>query len=280
MRRPFELEGRTAVVVTMHGKERVIEPALAALGLRFLPRPPLNTDRFGTFTRDVVRQGSQREALLAKAQAGLELVPEADFALASEGAFGPHPQIPFVSSGLEMVALVERSSRRSVIGRHLTPATNFARGEARSMAEVDRFADRAGFPTHALVVLGAADGPVLAKGVTSREALGSICAERILTHGAVSLETDMRAHLNPTRMEAIAQAVQDLARRLQARCPACGWPDWVPEMRAGRPCGWCGEPTGEAWIERFRCEGCGHEAERRIEPERKAAPAHCMECNP
>ena len=109
----------------MHGKGRVIEPAFAGLGLRFLAAPSIDTDRFGTFTRDVDRMGSQREAVLAKAQAGLDLSTKADFALASEGAFGPHPQIPFVSSGLEMVALLERKSSKAVIGYHLTTATNF-----------------------------------------------------------------------------------------------------------------------------------------------------------
>ena len=67
----FELEGKAAVVATMHGKGRVIEPAFAPLGLRFLAAPSIDTDCYGTFTRDIGRAGSQRDALLAKAQAGL-----------------------------------------------------------------------------------------------------------------------------------------------------------------------------------------------------------------
>ena len=38
-------------------------------------------------------------------------------------------------------------------------------------------------------------------------------------NGRALLETDMRAHLNPTRMEMIAQAAQDLAHKLGSRCP-------------------------------------------------------------
>lgn len=49
MIRPFDTQGKTAVVATMHGKERAIIPALAPLGLALLPRPPIDTDHFGTF---------------------------------------------------------------------------------------------------------------------------------------------------------------------------------------------------------------------------------------
>jgi hypothetical protein len=276
----FDLDGRAVVIATMHGKEQVIEPALAGLGLHFLSAPSIDTDRFGTFTRDIGRAGSQRDALLAKAQAGLDLSPDADFALASEGAFGPHPQIPFVPSGFEMVALLEGKTGKAVIGRHLSTATNFMQVEARSWAEVQTFAEAIGFPGHAIVVMESKDGPVLAKGLTSEVELKSICHPYFKARGPIWLEADMRAHLNPTRMEAVAAAAADLVHRLQARCPACSYPDWTPQVRDGRPCAWCDGPTVEAWIEEHLCEACGHRAEQCIEPERKGAPAHCHYCNP
>jgi hypothetical protein len=280
MARPFELAGRTAVVATMHGKERVIEPALAALGLKFLPVPLLDTDRFGTFTRDVARAASQREALLAKARTALELVPEADFAVASEGAFGPHPQIPFVPAGLELVGLVARASDNAVIGRDLSTATNFAQVVARDRDDVARFADRIGLPDHAIVALAGKDGPVLAKGLTSPGLLFEACAPLIARQGSVWLEADMRAHVNPTRMRAIGRAAADLVSRLEARCPACSFPDWLPRTVAGRPCSWCGEPTWEAWRRQWQCKACGHRDERVIDAGRQAEPGNCLSCNP
>ena len=144
----FVLANGSVVVATMHGKERVIGPVLADLGMRVLAIPQIDTDRFGTFTRDVARSGSQVEALLAKAQAGLGLAPDADFVVASEGAFGPHPQIPFLPSGLEMVALLQRQTGKAIIGRELTAKTNFAQVEARSWQEIKAFADRIGFHRH------------------------------------------------------------------------------------------------------------------------------------
>ena len=275
----FDLDGKAAIVATMHGKERVIEPAFTALGLRFLTAPSIDTDRFGTFTRDVDRAGSQRDALLAKAQAGLDLSPDAAFALASEGAFGPHPHIPFVPSGFEMVALLERKTGEAVIGRHLATSTNFMQAEARSWEDVETFAEAIGFPGHAIVVMTSKDGPILAKGMTDGGELRSICGSSLDARGSVWLEADMRAHLDPTRMEAVAAAA-DLVRRLQARCPICAYPDWTAQVRDGRPCAWCDGPTVEAWMEEYLCEDCGHRAEHCIEPERKGRPDHCNYCNP
>lgn len=276
----FELDGKSAVVATMHNKQQVIEPALTELGLRFLTAPVIDTDRFGTFTRDIDRAGTQRDALLAKARAGLELSPEADFAVASEGSFGPHPLIPFLPSGFEMVGLLERKSGKIVIGRHLTTATNFMQVEARSWTEIAAFAEAIGFPGHSIVVMETQDGPVVAKGIFSEDALRAVCRPLIEGGEPVWLETDMRAHLNPKRMEAVAAAVADLARRLRARCPACGHPDWTAEFRDGRPCAWCDGPTVEVWIEHYTCESCGRSAESCIEPERKGDPGRCHTCNP
>ena len=56
-----------AVLATMHGKERVIAPILEqGLGLRVALALGLDTDRFGTFSREVERTGSQLDAARAK----------------------------------------------------------------------------------------------------------------------------------------------------------------------------------------------------------------------
>ena len=276
----FVLANGSVVVATMHGKERVIGPVLADLGMRVLAIPQIDTDRFGTFTRDVARSGSQVEALLAKAQAGLGLAPDADFVVASEGAFGPHPQIPFLPSGLEMVALLQRQTGKAIIGRELTAKTNFAQVEARSWQEIKAFADRIGFPDHAMIVMNSQEGPIIAKGIEDARTLSDLALPVIRRRGAVWLESDMRAHFNPTRMESIALATADLARRLGARCPQCGFPGWIPRLRGGRPCSWCEGPTHESWIEVLYCQLCDRSQEQTIEPVRKADPGHCPSCNP
>lgn len=82
---------RTAVLATMHRKEDVIAPLLEQeLGLQIVVPQNFNTDRFGTFSREVKRAGSQLEAARIKAQAAMQATGAA-IALASEGAFGPPP---------------------------------------------------------------------------------------------------------------------------------------------------------------------------------------------
>ena len=76
----FPFRGRLAVLATMHRKEQAIAPVLEeALGLQVEVPPGLDTDRFGTFTREVPRPGTQLATARLKAQAALAAVPEADF---------------------------------------------------------------------------------------------------------------------------------------------------------------------------------------------------------
>ena len=260
----------------MHGKARAIAPSLATLGLRFLPSPPIDTDRFGTFTRDIARTGSQREALIAKARAGLVLVPEAQFAIASEGAFGPHPEFALVPGDLELVGLFERRTGEAIVGTHLTAETNYRQAAVHSWREAEIFASEIGFPGHALIVRSERGGPVLAKGV---DRVGDL--RRWLEQlGQVWLETDMRADRNPLRMEAIRFAAEDLKARLLARCPRCRFPDWVPLARGGRRCGGCGSATHDIYVEEKRCRACHFSDRRVLNPDRQADPALCVSCNP
>jgi hypothetical protein len=99
--------GRVAVLATMHGKEAAFGPILAGrLGVELTVPEGIDTDALGTFTGEVAREGSVEEAAMAKAALGLAFTG-GDLALASEGAYGPHPQIPFMPFGVEVVAWVD-----------------------------------------------------------------------------------------------------------------------------------------------------------------------------
>lgn len=109
----WTLRGTLAVIATMHGKEPVIAEALAPLALAYAAPPAgFDTDRFGTFTRDVARAGGQLDAARAKANAALAANPQARVAIASEGAFGPHPELPLLPGGHELVLLLDRATAR------------------------------------------------------------------------------------------------------------------------------------------------------------------------
>jgi hypothetical protein len=280
------LAGRTAVLATMHHKERVIAPLLGRfLGLQVQVPPGFDSDPFGTFSRDVARTGSALEAARAKIAAGFAQLPEARVGLASEGSFGPHPELPFISMGLELVLLVDRDSGLELAGWHGAPAPYAIGKRITSLAELRAFAARAGFPVQGLVVMGVADGQpaparALFKQLDTRDALEACVGALLAEHGEAWVETDLRAHRCPRRMRRIARASLALVRAWRSRCPACGQPGFVPgEAVRGLPCAWCLAPTALARGHRQQCRHCGHET---LRPVRRmlADPAHCDRCNP
>ncbi|NJL48611.1 MAG: hypothetical protein HC929_15415, partial [Leptolyngbyaceae cyanobacterium SM2_5_2] len=148
----IDLMGRRAVLATMHGKERVIGPVVAALGIQTEVPPGFDSDRYGTFTREISRAGSQLEAARQKALAAMALTGY-DLALASEGAFGPDPMIPWVACDRELVLLVDRQSGLELVGEAISTTTNYSQARVTSLTEALQFADSANFPSHALVAM-------------------------------------------------------------------------------------------------------------------------------
>lgn len=283
----FDLVGARAVIATMHGKEQVIAPVLTeALGLHCNVTEGLDTDAFGTFARERARTGTALDAARAKAEAAFALLPEARIAIASEGSFGPHPHIPWAPMGREVVLLVDRDTGIEIAGYDTTLDVRYAHVIAQSLSEAEAFAARIGFPEHALIVMGfAGDAPcpaiALSKGIIAPDTLASAVSEAIALSGAAFVETDMRAHLNPTRMAAIRRAAQDLVSRYASRCPACAKPGFAVTQRiAGLPCRWCGMPTTLPVTEVLACNGCGHREERPASAATSADPGHCQHCNP
>ena len=56
-------KGRKLVIATMHNKERVIAPLLEKhLGVEIVVSKQFDSDKFGTFTREIKRVGNQLEA--------------------------------------------------------------------------------------------------------------------------------------------------------------------------------------------------------------------------
>ncbi len=282
------LEGRVVVLATMHGKEAVLAPLLeSGLGVRTELVQGLDTDAFGTFSREVPRRGTQLEAARAKAQAALERTPAAALAVASEGSFGPHPLIPFGAGGYELVLLLERETGLELVGHDVSEETNFAHQVVTSSEEALAFAARVGFPSHALLAMAVRDGrPApgegLFKGLRQADELLRTVERLAATHGAAHLEADMRAHLNPTRMRSIERATRDLVRRALSACPSCGAPgfDVIDGLR-GLPCEACARPTRLLVEEVLGCRFCPMRVGRAPAHGLRAAPARwCDQCNP
>lgn len=275
-------QGRTAILATKHGKQQAIAPVLARLGVTVVVASEFDSDRFGTFSREIPRCGTQEEAALAKAEAVLAQT-DADLVIASEGSFGPHPQFPLLPSDRELVLLVDRRHDLVLRGEVLSLETNFNHATVSNLEEALAFAARVGFPEHGLIAMAQADplpNTPIFKGIQSEEALQRAIATLQTNRPTIHLETDMRAHMNPTRMRVIAQAAAHLAEAMAQGCPQCGWPGFVAcESVPGLPCELCGAPTAATKANRYRCQRCLYEQTVAVS-ETAAAASQCFFCNP
>lgn len=283
---PLPWKGARAVVATMHGKERVIAPLAARfLGLDVRVAEGIDTDAFGTFSREIERIGTPRDAARAKIAAAFRLAPDAKVGIASEGSFGPHPSVPFCALNRELVLLIDRETGLELVGHHAAIDTNFAHAVVTAPAAGLAFAAKAGFPAHGVIVMGVLEGqpaPHLAlfKAITTEADLAAVIDRTVALTGAAHIETDMRAHRNPRRMRAIKRAMIDLVRRERSRCPSCTRPGFAMTGRVhGLPCTWCATPTHLTRAEVWTCEGCGYSEERPVSAQ-GADPMHCEDCNP
>lgn len=245
----------------------------------------VDTDRFGTFTGEVARKDSQLDAARAKIEAAFVAAPDARVALASEGSFGPHPYVPFAPLGCEIVVLSDRETGLELVGHDATLGPRFTHAVVDRPREALTFARRVGFPTQGVVVMasGSERGDperFLCKSAKTEATLAAAVREAVALCGSAHLETDMRAHRNPTRMRAIRRASADLVRTALSLCPACGRPGFVVRERLhGVPCGWCGSPTEEVRAEVHTCVGCGHRFETAVGAE-TVDPGRCGFYNP
>ncbi|MCX5937558.1 MAG: hypothetical protein NTW02_04990 [Cyanobium sp. LacPavin_0920_WC12_MAG_62_9] len=269
----FSCVGRTIALASQHGKERVLaRPLRQGLGLTLQLATTVNTDLLGSFSGEYPRPEDALTTCRLKAEAGMDALG-LDLGLASEGAFGPHPVVPFLPIGREWLTFVDR--------RHQLTISEYALKEV-------------GFPSHAVMVGSPSRVPPtssvppsvdwLAKGVHSREELArwmAIAAQRS-EHGMAWLETDMRAHCNPTRMASIRRLAFQLVRRINASCPACDAPGWgLVRAIGGLPCSSCGSATELLAFEELGCIHCNYtELHPRQDQLLAADPGQCPYCNP
>jgi hypothetical protein len=280
---PHRYSGSQFALLTQHHKQHVVAPVLRdGLGAGLVVVDTFDTDTLGTFTRDIPRVDTQIATARRKAQLAIELCG-VQLGLGSEGTFQP-TGFGFGSWNAEVVLCVDADIGIEVVGR-ATSVGHHHHATVRSVADLVAFADRAAFPSHGLVVRpDDGDGPEPSKGLTSREELIDAFerAKMSSRDGLVFVESDLRAHMNPTRMRTIAAAAEDLVKRLATRCPRCETPGFGRERAiTGLPCAMCAAPTRQPTAYEFQCVGCGYaEARSSVGADERADPAQCDVCNP
>lgn len=277
--------GGCIILPTKHQKSNAIAPVFDKVLQAGVLEYVVDTDLLGTFSGEIERKGTALECAQKKCEWGLQN-GEAQYALASEGSFGPHPWLPFMAADTEVLYFIDKA-----LGFHLHVTdvfgeTNYQMTEVASYEELLSFADKALFPSHALILRSCArekKGEIF-KGLQTKSDLESAFLEalKVSPQKKVFVETDMRAHLNPTRMKIIEKLSQTLAKRLLSLCPCCATPGWGKiDREIGLPCSWCDRPTLGTKTEIFGCTKCSHK-EKILPSNRqlKADPGHCGYCNP
>lgn len=275
---------RQCVLATMHNKESVISPQLEqGLGITVTVPSNFNTDHFGTFTKDIKRDGNQLEAARKKALAAMEQTGF-DLGVASEGSFGSHPSIHFLSSNLEIVVLVDSYNDLEIIGHYRSSNVRAQGQQVGTPEEAITIASSWGFPNQGIVVrLSENDNRHMYKEIRTIAELEKV-SEQLLSKWFVKsifLETDMRAHRCPGRMESIKMATLDLIKNCKSVCPKCGVPGFViTDTVAGLLCSYCNLPTDVVKEVIYSCKKCYYKESRPATENTFAEPRECQWCNP
>lgn len=279
---PF-FAGRRLVIATRHGKERILGPLLSkAWGVDILVPTHFHTDSLGTFSGEVPRPFAPLETARRKCLAACEETG-ARLALASEGSFGPHPVLGVLPANEEWLLLMDLDQDLEIAVREVTTDTNYAGNEYLHYDDLKYFAAMTGFPSHALILRGSRDDySEIRKGLRSWKDLQEGFDYFKKRSGRVYAETDMRAHVNPSRQRSIRRAGLKLIEEAGHECPVCRWPGFqIRERKEGLPCERCQGPTESALLQVRECRHCGHRAEEWFPEGRKEeTPLYCPSCNP
>ncbi len=100
------------------------------------------------------------------------------------------------------------------------------------------------FPSHAVCLQDAKSLTVIAKGITDKSLFDDIMQEGFKNHPTLLLSTDMRAIMNPSRMQVIGELAEQFALRLKHCCPDCYCPGFgIIKTSGALPCSLCHTPS-------------------------------------
>lgn len=270
---------RDFFLITSHKKEQVIAPILQEFFGVQLTVIKADTDSLGTFSGEIERQFDPLTTLRKKIK--LAQLPADAIVLASEGSFGPHPNLYFVQSDDELILLYDKLNDLEIIGRKLSTETNFNQNEISSWHELQSFAEKAQFPKHALILSDTQNKQII-KGISTISDLKKTFEELRTTSSKIKVKTDMRAHFNPTRMTVIREAMLDLVSKMNSYCPTCQTPGWsIKSTIKGLRCEWCGSPTESVKAYVKSCDNCNcQEIIEFPNGKNRESPEYCSNCNP
>ncbi len=275
--------GRDVVLTSKHKKLELFRSHFQSqlkMNVRVLP---LDTDLLGTFSGEIERVDSPREAAIKKARMGIQAsgIP---FGIASEGSIGADPVIPWIQCDYELALFLDDEKglviSESISSNEIVAATI----KARIGDDLDEFLRKADFPRHHLIVRPESRvGSLVVKGISDLSSLLSAIESCSLESptGQARIESDFRALHSPSRQSNISMAAERLARRIASLCPECHVPGWGRvDYIKGVECSGCGDINPDkVRQEILGCSGCGLSKPGKV-LNAVIGPAQCFSCNP
>ncbi len=271
-------QGIKAVITTQHAKEKLVAPALTRLGIELIHHN-FDTDSLGTFSGEIPRTNPQRETALQKARIGMKATG-LNYGVASEGSIGADPLVPFINSAIESIAWIDDAIGLEIVEFERGTEVVAVKTEVSSIGELDDFLERADFPRHALIVYPTSKNGPIYKGLRDLVALEDAIST-VIKNGKAIIESDLRAHMSPSRSEVIERCAEKLAYRLAQLCSECGAPGFGTVGNVyGLKCDLCGELVRRAIRGEIQgCAKCDHREEK-LNGKTDVSAAQCERCNP
>ncbi len=269
------------LIATKHHKERVIQPIFKRLiGCDMDVAKDFDSDQFGTFAGEVPRLQNSLATLIAKATLAAQEAGY-DYAVASEGSFGPHPDLFMIPADIELIGLIDLKQGIEIIESVISAETNYGHLDLKAGDDYSIFLKQAQFPSHGLIVRALETGWIQ-KGITNQLALKTAIEQAFEQSKQIRLETDMRALFNPSRMTVIATVAEKLAQRILQHCPQCNSPGFGKLATTGKLlCECCEAPSRLYQFQLRQCVACEYGEKSKRQDGLTTAPLqYCDYCNP
>jgi hypothetical protein len=265
--------------LTKHGKQNTLAPILlSAFNTVLVHTDKFDTDTLGTFDQTIARKLNPIECALKKAYLACEL-SGCEQGIGSEGSFSSlmgmgvidEEFLAFVDikRNIEIVASAKQSVRLGPV------EANDADNLYKRLAHYDKSGIDSSNTHEQKWMLKHGDGWI--KGLSVNDILANTPT------WPVYIEPDFRAMHCPQRRAVIGQATHDLVRRLNAFCPQCCHPNFVPKFKSGPiaylPCELCGKATTKIVPLTELCNHCGFSGPE-ISAPLNASAFYCGYCNP
>jgi hypothetical protein len=272
------LKNKTIVVASKHEKDKVIKPLFDVKFDSTFLSCNIDTDQLGTFSGEIKRILTPYEAAIEKCRMAFNET-DADFAISSEGSFGPHPTLFFVPADEELMLFMSRNEELIIWAKHISTETNYNQIDNPTEQELIDFLANIQFPSHKVIFKSEKK---IKKDIENLNILNQLVSYARQNKQTFRIETDMRAHCNPSRMKVIEETTHKLIEKINSNCPSCELPGFsVQEAVKGLPCSQCGLPTQSTLKHIKVCQQCNHQEEiffpRGIKEE---DPTYCSFCNP